>query len=297
MKIITSLITAILLSTGQMMAQSTFTPTTAADSAGYYIGFTQGALIGRSINGNQQITDKDAYRNDFIRGVTLALLADTVNTGLADGIRAGEAMRNELIKLYAIGLPCNMQLFNETFTAQVLNPDTALITPYMQVVSSLITPVETRAKQQHEQAQAAARQQYLDLAAANIAAGKAFMDSIKANVKDIQVTPSGLAYQIIRKGNGDNIQPKQQGLINYVGRLVDGTVFDSSEPGKPIRLGPMNVIPGFSEALQLMNKGSKFIFYIPQDLAYGMQAPPALGPGQTLIFEIEVLDIDDLPQP
>lgn len=292
MKKLASIIAALTISAASLSAQTGYTPANTADSAGYYIGFTQGAMLGDQVNSNPTIDDKDSYRSDFIRGFTLALLADTVHTGLFDGLTAGASMRNELIKLYSMGLPCNMQLFNDTFVAQFLNPDTTLVSPYMDIVFALINPVQEKQSRQRQLQQERAKQEYLDLAAANVARGTAFIDSIKANVKDIRITPSGLAYRVLKKGSGPNIQPDQQALLYYTGSFVDGTVFDSTQPGDPIKMGPNGVIKGFGEALQLMNKGAKYIFYIPQDLAYGMQAPPAIGPGQTLIFEIEIVDLD-----
>lgn len=128
-------------------------------------------------------------------------------------------------------------------------------------------------------------------AEANLAAGEKFISDLKTNDPTVVTTPSGLVYKVLEKGEGPNVGPNQTALINYTGRLVNGEQFDSSN-GTPIRLSPSQVIPGFGEGLQLMNKGAKYILYIPSDLAYGMQAPPVIGPGQTLIFELEVVDIE-----
>ena len=84
--------------------------------------------------------------------------------------------------------------------------------------------------------------------------------------------------------------------IHYLGALIDGTPFDSSyERNEPAEFPVEGVIPGFSEGLQLMKQGAKYRFIIPSDLAYGMQGPPAIGPNQTLVFEVELLEVKTAP--
>lgn len=292
MKKLTILLAAAAIISGSAQAKTDFKPTNTADSAGYYIGYTQGTIMGQNINTSPDIADdeRDLYRSEFLRGVAQALLADTVQTGYMDGLKMGAAMRDELIKLRNQGLPCNLELFNTAFAGQVNAPDTASLNSNMLIVQALIQPVMERQQRAQQAQQQLAQQQFMDLAQANIAAGKAFMDSIKA-VPGVKVTDSGLAYRVIKEGEGPNIGARQQALIYYTGTLVDGSQFDATEPGHPVRLGPENVIPGFAEALMLMNKGAHYVFYIPQELAYGMQGPPVIGPAQTLVFDIDVVEL------
>lgn len=291
MKKIVLLLAGVALAATSASAQKSFKPANTADSMGYYVGYTQGALTGSRIAEVAGDTDLDLYRSEFMRGVTQALLADTVNTGFADGMRVGAAMRDELIKLRNLGLPCNFELFNRTFAEQLNHPDTTKLPQYMLAVNELIQPVMQRQQDEELRRKQLAQQQYLDQAAANMAAGNAYIDSIKANVPDAKTTESGLVYRVIKEGEGPTLVDGQRGLIYYTGTLVDGTVFDSTEPGNPVQLGPTGVISGFGEGLKLMNKGARYIFYIPANLAYGMQGPPAIGPGQALIFDVEVTDI------
>lgn len=292
MKKLTILLAGLAIIGSSAQAKTDVKPTNTADSMGYYVGYTQGTIMGQNINNSPDITDaeRDLYRSEFLRGVTQALLADTANTGYMDGLKMGAAMRDELIKLRDQGLPCNMELFNTTFATQVNNPDTTAINTYMRAVQALIQPVMERQQLAQQQQQQQAQQQFMDIAQANIAAGKAFMDSIKA-VPGVKVTDSGLAYKVIKKGEGPTIGPRQQALIYYKGSLVDGSQFDATEPGQPVRLGPESVIKGFAEALMMLNKGAHYVFYIPQELAYGMQGPPVIGPAQTLVFDIEVVEL------
>ena len=95
------------------------------------------------------------------------------------------------------------------------------------------------------------------------------------------------------EGSGDNAKADSNVTVHYTGTLLDGTVFDSSvKRGTPATFGVNQVIPGWTEALQLMNKGSKYKLYIPARLAYGDRgAGEMIQPGSTLIFEVELLDI------
>ena len=106
-------------------------------------------------------------------------------------------------------------------------------------------------------------------------------------------TGSGLQYEVLTEGSGDNAKADSNVTVHYTGTLLDGTVFDSSvKRGTPATFGVNQVIPGWTEALQLMNKGSKYKLYIPARLAYGDRgAGEMIQPGSTLIFEVELLDI------
>ncbi|MFM8433396.1 MAG: FKBP-type peptidyl-prolyl cis-trans isomerase [Bacteroidota bacterium] len=112
----------------------------------------------------------------------------------------------------------------------------------------------------------------------------------------IITTPSGLQYEIIRQGSGPKPTEKDTVKTHYHGTLIDGTVFDSSvDRGEPISFPVGGVIKGWVEALQLMPLGSKYRLFIPSDLGYGDRgSPPKIGPGATLIFEVELLGINSL---
>ena len=112
---------------------------------------------------------------------------------------------------------------------------------------------------------------------------------------EVSVTESGLQYEVVEEGDGPRPQPGDQVTIHYRGTLIDGTEFDSSyERGEPATFGVGQVIPGFSEALQLMEVGSTYRVVIPGELGYGPQGAGAdIGPNATLIFEIELLEIQE----
>jgi FKBP-type peptidyl-prolyl cis-trans isomerase len=110
----------------------------------------------------------------------------------------------------------------------------------------------------------------------------------------VMTTASGLQYQVISEGTGNKPLATDMVTVHYHGTTIDGTVFDSSvDRGEPASFGLNQVIPGWTEGVQLMNVGSKYKFYIPENLAYGAQSPsPVIKPYSTLVFEVELISID-----
>jgi len=129
-------------------------------------------------------------------------------------------------------------------------------------------------------------------AVANLKKGNDFLAANKAK-KGIIVTASGLQYEIIKEGKGAKPALTDKVKCDYKGTLIDGKQFDSSyDRGKPAIFSVTGVIKGWTEALQLMPVGSKWKLYIPANLAYGVHGSgKTIGPNETLIFEIELLDI------
>ncbi len=110
----------------------------------------------------------------------------------------------------------------------------------------------------------------------------------------MKTTDSGLQYEVLTEGKGDHPKATDKVTVNYKGSLLDGTVFDSSyDRGQPVSFPLANVIPGWTEGVQLMTPGSKYKFYLPSTLAYGERgAPPKIGPNSTLVFEVELISVD-----
>ena len=123
--------------------------------------------------------------------------------------------------------------------------------------------------------------------------GKEFLAKNKER-KGVITTASGLQYEVIKDGTGASPKSDDQVSVHYKGTLIDGTVFDSSyDRGEPVTFAANQVIPGWTEALQLMKVGSKFKVYIPSQLGYGENVNPRskIKPNSTLIFEMELLNI------
>ena len=126
----------------------------------------------------------------------------------------------------------------------------------------------------------------------NLEKGNAFLEQNKTR-EGIHVTDNGLQYEVLTEGTGSKPTADDQVRVHYHGTLIDGTVFDSSvDRGEPAVFKVGQVIPGWTEALQLMPVGSKWKIYLPADLAYGERgAGNDIGPNSVLIFEVELLEI------
>jgi FKBP-type peptidyl-prolyl cis-trans isomerase FklB len=124
--------------------------------------------------------------------------------------------------------------------------------------------------------------------------GEAFL-AANAKAEGVQTTKSGLQYKVLKDGTGKSPTKADTVTAHYKGTLIDGTPFDSSYTrGEPLKIPVGGVIPGWTEALQLMKVGSKWILYVPSDLAYGPAgSPPVIGPNSTLVFEVELLGIGE----
>jgi len=124
----------------------------------------------------------------------------------------------------------------------------------------------------------------------NIEAGKKFLEQNKAR-SGVKVTPSGLQYEVISEGTGSKMSSIDTFVCHYRGTLIDGTEFDASyNRGEPLKMAANQVIPGWTEGLQLMPTGSKYKFYIPYQLGYGVMGQGQIPGGAVLIFEVELLD-------
>lgn len=151
-----------------------------------------------------------------------------------------------------------------------------------EIINSFFTKM-----QEKQQAEAAA------MGELNAKAGKEFLE-VNGKREEVRTTASGLQYEVLEEGTGAQPKPGDSVTVHYTGKLIDGTVFDSSvDRGEPATFGVTQVIPGWVEALQLMKAGSKWRLFIPSDLAYGPQgAGGVIGPNQTLIFDVELISVE-----
>jgi len=125
----------------------------------------------------------------------------------------------------------------------------------------------------------------------NLAVNTDFFNKLKEN-KNIVELPSGLRYEIVAPGSGPSPKATETVRVHYTGKLIDGTEFDSSvKRGEPAEFPLDQVIAGWTEGIQKMNKGGKIKLYVPPHLAYGDDGRPGIPPGSTLVFDVELLDI------
>lgn len=139
--------------------------------------------------------------------------------------------------------------------------------------------------------QKAAQQQQEAQVKGEAQAEKAFLTE-NAKKSGVVTTASGLQYQVIKQGSGAQPTATSQVTVHYEGKLVNGTVFDSSIARKePITFALNQVIPGWTEGVQLMKEGSKYRLFIPAELGYGAQETGAIPPNSTLIFDVELIKV------
>ena len=125
----------------------------------------------------------------------------------------------------------------------------------------------------------------------NAKAGKEYLAN-NAKEEGVKVTESGLQYLVVKEGNGKKPGPNDVVTVHYTGRLIDGTVVDSSlERGEPATFAVGQVIPGWVEGLQLMSEGSAYRLFIPSELAYGEHGTGPIQPNSTLIFDVQLLKV------
>ncbi len=130
----------------------------------------------------------------------------------------------------------------------------------------------------------------------NTEAGKKFLAENKKN-KGIVETESGLQYKVNKEGTGKKPTLESTITCHYTGKLLDGTKFDSSlDRGKPLTVPLAQLIKGWGEGLQLMKEGANYTFYIPSELAYGTQQAGIIPPGATIVFDVELISVEETPQ-
>lgn len=126
----------------------------------------------------------------------------------------------------------------------------------------------------------------------NLKIAEEFLEKNKKSNPEVKETPTGLQYRILKEGTGSSPSSTDKVKVHYVGKLLDGTVFDSSvERGEPSEFGLNQVIRGWTEGLQLMKPGAKYEFFIHPKIAYGSRPRPKIPGNSLLIFEVELLDI------
>ena len=162
-----------------------------------------------------------------------------------------------------------------------------------QEAQAVMDEVRKEVEKRQQEAQKAQQEKMQEVGAANKKEGDAFLAENKSR-EGVVTLPSGLQYKILKEGTGPKPTTTDSVVCNYRGTLINGTEFDSSyKSGQPVTFPVTGVIKGWTEALQLMGVGSKWQLFIPSDLAYGPNGRPPIEPNATLIFEVELLSIED----
>lgn len=221
-------------------------------------------------------------------GLLLVVTAISINTWAAD-------LNTEAQKLgYIIGMDIGKSLREQGAEVDIDTLLEAVRATYdgkelamTEEEASVVRQEYVARRQAEQQAEADA------IGAKNAAEGAAFLAANKSK-EGVKATDSGLQYKVITMGDGAKPVATDTVKVHYRGTLLDGTEFDSSySRNEPITFALDRVIPGWTEGVQLMPIGSKFVFYVPSELAYGEAGGGPIPPNSTLQFEVELLDIEN----
>ena len=228
----------------------------------------------------------------LIAAIALSTSMATAQKGTAAAASATKAMTKQDSNMYALGMQIGRSLRDQGVD---LNVD--ILADGMRdflAGKPKLTDQQFQACMQDLQQQAMSKMQAEQSAkgSANKERGEKFLVENKSK-EGVKTTASGLQYKVIKEGTGKKPAKENTVKVHYTGTTIDGKVFDSSvERGEPIEFPLAGVIAGWTEGVQLMSVGSKYMLYIPSNLAYGEQgAGQSIGPNETLIFEVELLDI------
>lgn len=219
-----------------------------------------------------------------------------------EAVKAPEVKTREDKISYGIGMDIagNLQSFPVKLNADLLSQG---LKDALTGAKPLVADKDLQEAMQSLQAEMMAKQameneKMKGVAEQNKVDGAKFLEENKKK-EGVVTTKSGLQYKVITKGSGPKPKPEDVVLVHYRGTLTNGTEFDSSySRNQPAKFPVGGVIPGFSEALQLMDKGAKWQVVIPSDLAYGdKQAGPGIAPNSVLVFELELVDITGEKEP
>lgn len=269
--IVASLFVAVSLS-----AQSPLPPETMNKAS-----YAMGASVGRQVQASNNGMNKDLFFKGFAEGAT---------QDIADGMSYVEGMRMALrMRQEPVGF--NPQEVLKGMQDVVGGKELAYPEEELKAAVEQLQEIAAAQQQEQQKQQQAMMEEAQKMGAANKEVGEAFLKENAAK-KGVTTTITGLQYEVLKAAEGAKPAATATVKVHYTGRLLNGTVFDSSvERGEPVEFPLNGVIPGWTEGVQLMSVGSKYRFWIPSALAYGENAPRSIGPNQVLDFEVELLEI------
>lgn len=260
------------------------------DSISTAFGRLQGSQTAQSFKQIPE-ADRSKFNKDaFLRGYKEALMTDTADYGYVQGLMSGaQAWFNFQTWRQQDVADANISryfaAFSEYFNRDSLSmEELATIQGEMQ---TLFNQVTARLQAKQDSIRAARQAERYGSPEATKAKGQAYLDSIMKADPEVKVTESGLGYKVVKQGKGNKFTATDTAPVIYTGRLIDGKQFDSSN-GRAVDFPVSGVVPGFSEGLQMMNPGSKYILYIPSSLGYGDRGNDAVPGGSMMVFDVEI---------
>lgn len=272
-------------------AKESLVPQQLSDSVSMCYGSAIGGYVLNDFQRFDSSMQNERTKNGIVKGIQLAF-ANADDEAVIMGLQVGGQMLRELKSFEEQGVEVNreeiLRNFRKVFMADTL--DMSAVREFGMQMNTLMTKVEQIKAEKEAELAAQAPE-----AIQNEAAGKEYIQKLKSADPEIKTSDSGLSYKIIEAGEPVEITDNSMVKVNYTGKLIDGTVFDQSPEDQPATFSPRGVVPGFGEGLKMLGKGGKAVLYIPADLAYGTKGVPqaGIGPNATLVFEVEVLDVNN----
>lgn len=259
--------------------------TVSVDTFSYAMGMAQSEGLREYLS--QRMSVDTAFMADFHKGLAQAMSnpGDKKMAAYAAGLQIGKQVMEQLVPGVNRQITdkegakfLNEDLFKQGFVAGVMRAAALMNSDKAREITQ---------KQMEYYQEIANEKKYGE----NRITGQNFLAE-NAKKEGVKTTKSGLQYKILKKGTGETPKAESKVKVEYEGRLIDGTVFDSTKEGTPASFGCNQVIKGWTEALTQMPVGSEWELYIPQELAYGSRQAGKIPPFSTLIFKVKLLEIE-----
>lgn len=279
---------AILLATASCSKTSSVTKADKefGDSLSTAIGEFSGMRLFNIYEGVPEDQQKMFKKSDILRGFKAVIMNDSLSQGFVVGAQEASQLNNQLMNMEMSGIYIDRakvyEAYAKAFTSDSVTPD------QLQQAGMLFRELSMKA-QERAMLEQARREEAARQAQAADETPDTYIAETVANDSDYTLAPSGIAYKVTTQGEGPAVGKNGKAVVKYEGRLTDGTVFDSNSEG--VEFAPSQVVPGFGEALSMMNKGEKMTVIIPANLAYGSQAVGQIPANSTLIFDIEAVEV------
>lgn len=252
---------------------------TAEDSIAYYMGSMYAGMVKQQL---MQGPDSAKFNVDeFLAGVKETLDVDTANVSRLSGMGLGMQFNQQVAGLAQQHVNLDKKAIYGALVAALKGDQKAEDPQNAQMqLQLLVQKVQREAAEKSPEAIQGTK------------AGEKYIADLIAKDPEVKKTASGVAYKVVKEGNGEKFTVADQIDVIYVGKHMDGKEFDNSN-GEARTFSPAGVVPGFKEALCMMSPGAKYIVYIPGKLGYGPQGQPyaQIGPNELLIFEVETVGI------
>lgn len=271
---------------------SSAAPNTFEDSLSQVVGEFNGSQLLMQYKQIPEEMRAKFNKKEMLEGIKAVLLTDTTRQSYLTGMQIASQLWGQLYMWEQSGVKIDRKAIYAAYEKAFMADSVADMSLIASENSKLMTRVNQIVMEEQErkaQAEAEAKANSPE-AKKNAAAGEAYIAEQMKKDPSIKRTESGLAYKVVSEGTGEKAGDNSRVTVKYSGRLINGKEFDANDNATfPVR----GVIPGFGEGLRLMNKGAHYILYIPGNLGYGVDGTPdgSIGPNDTLVFDVEVKDI------